>query len=852
MAILKNSRRALLAAAASACFVPMAAHAADAAAASEADLPQDQTQAQSGQIADILVTARRVGESAQKTPIAITTLSPDQLDRRSMTTATELAKVTPSLTAVGSSNSSAGLQFSLRGQVATDTAANASSSTGVYQDDIFIGASSIAGSLLDFSDLERIEVLKGPQGTLYGRNVTGGVVKFITAKPTDRLEGYVKAGLGNYDRHYINGVINLPLVEDKVLARLVGTFEEHDGYSHDVRSDRDLDDMHRWSIRGSMLFRPADDLEILLQGFYAKAHDNGTDARTRYIQPGVNAASMNIMVTEGINGLTAASLAPVVLYGAQANTCFTTPASCTLTQPQLNAFLTAFGQATAALPAVQSAVADQFNAPRSQAEQNPLYPGFNRVRLRGGSGTVTYELGDVTLKSITGYVYASNDRGFNVGGGSWIPLFTNQTGKNEQFSQEFQVNGTGLNDRLKYALGYYYLHSKITDNRDQSSRDGAFPFFLGQRGLGLTSGSQSYNTTKLSSTGIYGQATYSLTDSLRLTGGLRYTDESSTVTTHTIQLPNVTTGGLPVCLSPAPNTTATPLANCVPVKSQAGFTNWSYTIGLDYSITPDILIYAKNSRGFKAGGVNAFAGAGAPILGFAPETNTDYEAGIKADLFDRRARINISYYHTKYDNIQRTVAFVFGTGLISTAIQNAASAKIDGVEIETQVKPFGGLTLSGNFAYTNPRYVDYSVPYSGAVTVLKDQSNFPFQGVAKYTYALGAAYELPLGENTVIAEANWSHRSSAGMFENDLLPSTPGGSDFAPADVLTQKGFGLLDLSLTVNIPSLDSTVVVWGKNVLNKRYFASMTSLINSGVGYSYGNFGPPATVGVDWKFRF
>lgn len=833
----KFTKSALLAAVASACLMPAVAHAAEATKDQRQPSAPD-AEFRSGQIEDIVVTARRVGESAQRTPIAITTVSTAQLDNRSMTTANELAKVTPSLTAISSTSSSAGLQFSMRGQAFTDTAANASSSVGVYQDDVFIGASSIAGGLLDFNDLERIEVLKGAQGTLYGRNVTGGVVKFVTAKPTNDFGGSVKVGLGNYERHYVNGVLNVPIVDDKIMARVVGTFDEHGGYSRDIRSNRDLEDLHRWSVRGSLLIKPSEDFQILLQGFVSSGHDNGPDVRTRYVQPGINAATMNIMVAEHINGITAATLAPLI-FGTAGG----------FTQSQINA---AGATAAAALPTVQAVVTDQYNASRSHAAQNPNYPGFNKVRLRGGSATVAYDLGEVKLKSITGYVYASNNRNFNVGGGPWSPIYTNQYGVNDQFSQEFQINGQSLNDRLKYALGFYYLHSKITDNRDQSSQGGAFPLFLGERGLGVTSGTINFNTTKLSSTGVYGQATYSLTDSLRITAGLRYTDESSTVTTYGIQLPNLGNGGQTTCISPAPNTRSTPLANCVPVTAQVGFTNWSYTIGLDYSITPDILIYAKNSRGFKAGGVNAFGAAAAPILGFSPETNTDYEAGIKADLFDRHARVNLSYYHTDYKDIQRTVSFSFGQGLIATAVQNAAAGKIDGVELEAQVKPFGGLTLSGNFAYTDARYGKYLVPYSNAVTVLKDQSAFPFQGVAKYTYSLGAAYELPVGENTVTAEANWSHRSSAVLFENDLLPSTPGGADFTPKQLLSQGGYGLLDLNLTVDIPSLQSTVVVWGKNVLNKRYRASVVSLLNSGAGYSYGNFGPPATVGIDWKFKF
>lgn len=806
-------------------------------------------------IADIVVTARRSSESSQRVPVSITTLSTDALRYSVVQSATDLTNQASSIRIATNVVSPAGLTIDLRGQTQTGTAANDTSSVGVYLNDLFLSSAQISGSVLNLHDLERVEVLKGAQGTLYGRNVTGGVVKFVTKKPTDQYEASVTAGLGNYDRRFIEGVINIPL-GDTVAVRVLGSVDDHGGYSYDRVVKREADNQKKWNLRGALSWKPNDRFSALLEGSYGEFRASDFDTRTTYIQPGVNAATLNVMAALGINGLTPAKLAPVIFFGAGVPGClgaagpdFSLP-TCKLTPEQFGAAAAAGQAAGAALPQVYAAVQDQINAPRSAAlSLNSRYRTPAKTRAANGALTLAYDLGDATIKSITGYDFGSSDRFFNVGGGSWIPIYTNQNGYSSQWTQEFQLVGK-MGSRLSYAAGLFYMDRKSADNREDSSQDGAFPLFLGQAGLGITNGSTQVNSTRTKSYAGFAQATYEIVDNLKFTGGLRYTKEDVSVRSSGIQKPQAGNGFTTSCIGPAPTTSATPLDKCFGTAN-ASFSSWIYTAGVDYTVAPDILIYAKTSKGFKSGGLNVFTGAGAPIQSYDPEITYDYEAGIKSRFLDRKVLFNLTYYHTNYKNIQRAVSFAAGPNLILTATRNAATALIDGVEAEVKVAPVTGLELGGNLAYTDGRYKDYSTTVVFPTgPVVQDLSGLRFQGLAKWTYNLYAGYDVNVPFGKAHAQVNWSHRSSANLFENDSYATASGPA--TPLAETTQDPYGLLGASLSFDISKWNSTVTFWGKNVLNKRYKISMISLSNNGVGYTWANFGDPATYGLDWTIRF
>lgn len=845
----KMKKQALMASAAVLVAFPVAALAQDARGPAGAEVAQDDERV-------IIVTARRTGESIQDIPVSITAFSGDDLAKSAAQSIQDIQTSTPGLFAVSPNSNPAGLQINMRGQVVTGTAASDGGAVGVYFDDVFQGPAGLAGGLFNFEDVARVEVLKGPQGTLYGRNVTGGVVRYVTNKPTDEFEGYIKGTVGNYDLYGVSGMLNIPFGDAGAL-RVVGSYRDRGGFSFDTLSRRDIEDARQFSGRAQLLLNVSDQVSVLATGYIGELDSNGADTRTTFLQPGFSPAGAAIAIQQGL--ATAPQLAPFVFFGPRVGPCLVpNPTACTLTPAQVGAFGAAAALYGRIEPQVQQAVQNQLNAPRSRAAQNPLYPLNNFANLAGGDLTVSVELtDDIQFKSITAYVEGERGGRFNVGGGPFAIIFTNQFGRNEQWTQEIQLNGTTLDGALQFALGGFYLSSSINDNRQTSSEDGFTPFFLGARGLRVQGGSDQFNTNDVTSVAFYGQATYDITDSISFTGGLRYTDESSSVETIGFGINPTVIGGTAAdyitCQGPGPqNTAATTVANCQPGRNTTSFTNWSYTAGLDWDITQDIMVYAKTSRGFKAGGANVFGGAFLPLTGFGSETNTDYEVGIKALLWDGRAGANLTYYHTDYDNIIKTIAFEVAPGLIATGAQNAASAKIDGVEFDGFIRPFEGLTLSGTFAYTNPRYIDYRVPNRAFPSGFRDQTAQEFQNNAKYTYSLGANYNFAVGNVLdVDMRVNWSHRSTASLFENDFVPNTPSGPS-APLASTNQPAYGLLDASLSVDIEPINTTITIWGRNVLNERYLVSITSLVNAGVGAGFGTYGSPATLGVDVTKRF
>ncbi|MFZ4602576.1 MAG: TonB-dependent receptor [Caulobacterales bacterium] len=794
-----------------------------------------QEAAKPGSLDEVVVTARRTGESLQKAPIAITAFSAAELDRTGVSSIVDLNTRTPSLYAVQSNSSPMGVQYNLRGQIQSDTAAFVATPVGVYLDDVFIGSAATTGSLINFDDAQRLEVLKGPQGTLYGRNVTGGVIRTVTNQPNmDEFEGWLEAGVGNYDQRTVSGMVNIP--GDKVAFRGVASYKTHNGYSYDIRTKRDLNDVEMWNARGTVKIAPSERFNILLQGWYGEGSNSGIDQRIVYFQPGLTTAAMNIIVAERINGINAGTLAPLI---------FASSGNFSLAQIQA-----AQAAAVGALPQVAQFVQRSQAAPRDQTIGDPNYPQFTDTDTNGAALTLSWDFGDLTLKSITAYTEGTSKRSFNVGGFPTTTIITDQLGVTEQTTQEFQANGRALDGKLTYAAGLYYLSSDIEDTRDESSRDGAFIYLLGDRGLRVTSGSITKNLISIESWAAYGQATYALSSNFNVTGGLRYTDETMSTLSNGIQLGNLTNGFRDTCIGPAPSRATTPIANCAQPAS-AGFTNWSYTFGADWTVAPDVMIYGRTSRGFKAGGVNAFAAAYAPIAPFEPEQNTDYEVGVKSEWLDKRLRLNLAYYHTNYDQIQRTIAFEAAPGLIVTGIQNAATAKIDGAEFEGQFALTPSLRLVGTVAYTDAQYEDYRVKNASFPGGIKDQSSLPFQSLAKWTYNVGANSSFTLLSKDVYAEVNYAWRDDAVLFENDILPSTFGSTAFTPKQFLTQKAYGVVDASVSVDLTK-SATLRVWGRNLADEEYFVSMIGLVNAGLGSAYANFGAPRTFGADLRLRF
>jgi iron complex outermembrane receptor protein len=319
-----------------------------------------------------------------------------------------------------------------------------------------------------------------------------------------------------------------------------------------------------------------------------------------------------------------------------------------------------------------------------------------------------------------------------------------------------------------------------------------------------------------------------------VTAGLRYTEEEQSV------LAGNRAGA--TCNVPVADRIA---GGCAALYSTSS-DNWSYTAGVDWDATADVLLYAKTSRGFKGGGINQRGNLNGAFDAFQPEQVTDYEIGLKSEFWDRRARLNIAAYRSKYEDIQRTVLIPTPAGAVATAIQNAASATIDGVEAEFTVRPVPELTVQASGAYTSPKYDRYVVALTG-----EDRSNREFGAVPEWQGAFSATYEYPTRYGPLSGTLDVTYQSSLNYApENNSPPSATlpqGTRPFTTLGDLTLVN-GRIDLL----VESMDLRIALWGRNLGDEQYYTNLGDYTSAGLGYVVGYISEPRTYGIEVTKRF
>lgn len=755
----------------------------DGAATTQPQTGETSAPSSTGGIGDIIVTARRRSENLQRVPVSVTALDDKALESHSVVNISDIGSLSPGLAFHASSYGVLGLNVQIRGQMPTDLDLTQTPSIGVYVDDIYQG-STIGLSVLDLSDAASVEVLKGPQGTLYGRNTTGGALKITTKLPDlDEVEGIARVGYGNQDNIRAYGAISIPLAKGALAVRISANYQDNSGYGEDTLSHNRIGDVNIKGVQGALRAKFSDKFEAVLRGSWSKARSGGMLYSLSYVVPG-----------GGLNTITAfqtgAGLTPAGMAAALAN---------------LNTNYL-----------YQSGLDRQYNGPLGQS-----------VEQYEGSLTLTYNVSDaLTLKSISALQqYANHMSGDNDGtpfrtvDGNFENIFS------DQFTEELQALGSIGDGRLQYTLGYYYYRRR---GHEFTFADVLYPL------LGL----QVRNDASLvgvSNSG-YGQVTFKLLPSLRITGGIRYTSETNDlVSRNKTSSPAGITCNVPPSLA---------VGGCQAFFSHSD-ADWSYTVGADFDAAKDVLLYAKTSRSFKAGGVNMRGTVDGGFNPFLPERVTDYEIGAKTEFWDRRIRFNVAAYRAIYDNIQRTV-LVPGVGSApATAVQNAASAKITGLEAELTLRPIPALTLSASGAYTDAKYDRYSDPVTGA-----DLSYRVFAGVPKWQGNLSATFTQPVSIGTISATGDLSYTSKVNYdSDNNLAPSAA--LPFGTQPYTSQGAYALVNARLALDIEKIDVTVALWARNLLDKRYFSGAKDYSGT-LGMANEIVGAPRTFGVELTKRF
>ncbi len=680
----------------------------------------------------VVVTAQRREESSQKTPVAVTALSDEMLRTQRVETATDLQYLAPSLV-VSSPINRDDDKYSIRGQgpTAPSTAAVlVGGGNGV--ETYFADAISYAAGAGLYYDLQSVQVVNGPQGTLFGKATTGGVVIFTPHKPTNNFEGYGEVGFGNYGMESIDAAVNFPIISDKLMVRIAGEGYLRDGYTIDrgpYFPGKDYDNRNYWTMRATILFRPIESVENETIFTINNSQENGTGRILTGVNPAYGFASL-----------------------------------------------------------LQPALAEQQAAGvRSTAFSTDTFSKHHRWEVV--NTTRWFINDDITFKNIATYQSHKYGNADDIDG--TVYPFSDLTGAHNYpwhlqtgyVTEEAQLQGTSLGGDLQWTTGVYYEYDHDTGPQpfDQLSWSAALPVVLD-----LT---QPFATDTTRSTGVYAQTTFDLgriweaVRGLKLTTGYRYTWDSYDVN-FGFYVANSNALGLPanLCASGLYGASPTfyPASNCaIGGKGKSSAASW--TLGLDYQLTDDTLVYVRSARGYLPGGFNPMVfDDTSPYRTFKPASVIDTEGGVKSQftVAGMNTMLDANVFYSTYHNMQRPVSLIF-SGINTGGFINAAESEIYGVELQGSIIPFAGLRLSTIYSYNYGHYSDIDP------LVAPQLVGIPFADLPNHKFTLTADYTLPLPENIGAVDVSASYSYQSRYFDSTAVQ---------PQDHI--QPYGLLNLGL--------------------------------------------------------
>lgn len=766
-----------------------------------------EAQDSSGGLSVIVVTARKREENLQETPISVTAFGAEALEQRQADTIGDVGRFAPNVSldpVANISGSSASITTFIRGVGQTDFNITVDPGVGLYYDGVYVART--AGALLDLGDVQSIQILRGPQGTLFGKNTIGGAVIINSEQPSNYFELEGEIATGRFNRFDARGMINVP-VSDRVAVRAVVGLRTRDGYQTRLSDGERQGNVD--SLGGRIAIR-------------AELTDNFTaalsfDANRRREESSANTL---LEVSEGFDVIGMAGGFPVTNGGFQ------------------NFFWNKVLQAPNCGPVGTPAPAtDNCYGPHWFTTDIDETWATNRnlsdFDLWGTNLTLDWDLGALSVKSITAYRETEAHFSFDFDG-SPIPLGESFNNINqEQFSQELQFTGELFDDVVRYTAGLYYLKEKAVD-------DNLLTFAFADFVSGGAVDNDSY--------AAYLQATIQVTDRLSITPGIRYTDETKRFDPSRQRITDDRTGGALLLLSrcfvrqvpvippdpvacPTPDTTLNPLGDQIlpAVEVETRAKEWTPAFSLDYQITDDTLFYASYSKGFKSGGFTQRIFPPEPAATpFAPEFVESYEVGLKNELFDRRLRLNIAAFQSDYTDIQ----IVVNEG-IAPKVRNAGRARIRGFELEAQAQLADFLTVQGGLGYLDAYYREVS-PTAAPVTV-----NSRFPNVPEWTASASFDAEVFSGDHgTLNLHGDWTYKS--GHFKDAVNTAT-----------LYQEGYGVFGANFTYELPDDHWTLSAGVTNLTNERYLLGGYSDLQQ-TGATTGTYSRPREWFLKLRYRY
>jgi iron complex outermembrane receptor protein len=755
------------------------------------------------QVEEVTVTARRRAERLEDTPVSVTAIGETMLHDAGVNRLNEITPLVPNLQFL-TARTGQEAQVYIRGVGQLDQLTTTDPGVAIYVDGVYLARSQ--GSVLRIADIERVEVLRGPQGTLFGKNTAGGAINIITSKPTDRLEGVVSIRPGNLDSVETRSTINVPVsiggLGDKLFSRFTFVSANNEGYTDNHLRDDGYSDTNALGFIGSLRYLPLDDLEFNLSGTWFRDHNRGKGGRCVFIQ-------------DPPNPIAAANIPPEFADECRASRPFD------------------FESDTHAIADVQS------------------YGTWGTALWNVGE---LWRIDELSVKSISAWRgqlagvredidMTEENIVFNsaVGGGG---QFDGKPIDARQVSQELQVNARafeGEKATLATVAGFYaFWEDSDTQLVIRALPDA--PQLVQDLGAPTTiSDIQVANW----SWAFFTQSTVDIIESIGVTAGFRYTKEKKGFSKFSVN-PESTPGG--------------PTEIPIDGNESETFDAWTPMASVSYRFPEELLeptpmnhlmLYFTYSQGFKSGGFNGGArleSVPGQLDPYDQESVNAYEFGIKTVGFDRRASLNFALFRSDYDDIQviSTRADPRLPLLVDRVVLNAASATMQGLEAELELRPFTGVNLSGSVGLLDTEYDEFTDAVDAVTGGLRDRSGESFNSVPDFKSNLIAQYTRPWEppgpawlSGWITPRLQYSYQSSV----NYIGPELPQAK---------QSGFGLLDARLSYDFNEDRTQVALWAKNLTDEEYFGQVLASATSTIGHMVRYYERPRTFGAEIMYRF
>lgn len=707
---------------------------------------------------EILVTARRREERLQDVPVAITAVSGAELGAQHIYRVADFAAKLPNFSAVQQNTRVSGLY--VRGLGGNANNDGAESGVGLIVDNVFF--THVGFSWLDFVDLDHIELVRGPQGTLLGKNTTIGALIVTTKRPSFRPELNIEAGYGNQNRFQVRTNATGPLIGDTLAYRATFYVDRSRGWARNAYDGQKYLDVNRWAARGQLLFQSGPVTSRLIAEHYETSEYNN------YYPPFADA--------------------------------------------------TTFANGTPRAGAWENKVRSIFGyAPSYDVGKNSNVNTQGRIdsHVNGVSNELTVDLGGPTLTAVSAWRQLrfrphndSDNTPFSI-------LRAGYDVDVDQYSQEIRI-ASRSGGAFEYQFGGFFLREDLVSNNRSIFQSDSTRYFLtgalppAALSPAILNGVEydQYGKLQVTSGAGFGQATWHPTQQLALTGGVRFTRETKRASNTATAF-----GGavLPAQLAPARGAIINAFGGLFAVSDDRTTDSWSWLVNPSFKLSDDVLLYASVSYGEKSGAANLGATPGKPII-IDPEKSTDYEAGIKTTLLGGKATFNLDFYWNDIKDFQAVQLDPTRLAL-GNFLGNAARVRLRGVEVEGAVRLGHGFSLSANGAYNDATYRSYTnaptpveYAYPGGPTSV-DLSGRPVIGASKWTGQASVDYDTPVTERiNLTGYINQTYRSRTNL----LNPLSAYGR---------QNGYGLTNAGIGIKTADGRYSLLLWARNLFDKRY---------------------------------